>query len=754
MPNYNFLNLSPAEFENVTRDLLQKKYNTFFESFADGKDSGIDLRFSSNKRNSIVIQCKRYEKFDQLLSNLKKEKNKIKILNPQRYILVTTVPITALRKKRIDQILQPYIKDYDDIIGKKDLNNLLTQYPGIEKHNFKLWLSSINILETIIHNKIINQSIFEKEKFLETQKVYVINDSFNKAIKILNKYNYVILSGIPGIGKTTLARILVCYYIDKGFDDFIYLSDNIGEAYTLFQEGKRQVFLFDDFLGRTSLNNFSTNEEKRIISLIEKINSSQNKILILATREYILRDAKQKYDLFEDSSLDIVKCIIDIATYNKEVRAKILYNHLFFSTIPRSYLDDLMFDNRYLELIKHKSFNPRIIEVIKKETILKSIEPKKFFSTFLSFLKDSNKIWQHIYENQISELSKCILNLLASTSTPIFYEDLSNLVFKFSIENSLKYDLKYSIYEFKRSINVLQGTFILIERDSKNKLIIEFQNPSVLDFIVSYLKKNEPLVIDIINSASYFNQLFEIFTYVKEDENRIYVNEELYPFVIRKLISDFENLNNSIFWYFKSTYSSYINKISSTDKVYEIISRLKVEKGSKLDKFLFDKFDSIDIISLSPNEKIKYVYILDHYKVSCKSKAETIINDYHQSITTIDEIEEYDNIEKIFPEELSKVMKEDAAFGTKILTTIDSSIQNCAPYNYEDLKVQITKIEKKFGLVLTFEKEEIDEKIVERDKKESLKENEIPILKKESTTEMSDKDIINMFNTLYSEIKY
>ena len=59
MPDYDFLNLSPPEFEDLTRDLLQKHFNITLESFTSGRDNGIDLRYSSSANNDLIIQCKR-----------------------------------------------------------------------------------------------------------------------------------------------------------------------------------------------------------------------------------------------------------------------------------------------------------------------------------------------------------------------------------------------------------------------------------------------------------------------------------------------------------------------------------------------------------------------------------------------------------------------------------------------------------------------------------------------------------------------
>jgi hypothetical protein len=63
MPNYNFSVLNDKEFEELTRDLLNKKFNTDFQSFKAGRDGGIDLRYSSNLKNNFqIVQVKHYTK--------------------------------------------------------------------------------------------------------------------------------------------------------------------------------------------------------------------------------------------------------------------------------------------------------------------------------------------------------------------------------------------------------------------------------------------------------------------------------------------------------------------------------------------------------------------------------------------------------------------------------------------------------------------------------------------------------------------
>ena len=52
MLQYDFRILQFNEFECLCRDLLQRKENNFIESFTEGRDDGIDLRFAYSKSHS------------------------------------------------------------------------------------------------------------------------------------------------------------------------------------------------------------------------------------------------------------------------------------------------------------------------------------------------------------------------------------------------------------------------------------------------------------------------------------------------------------------------------------------------------------------------------------------------------------------------------------------------------------------------------------------------------------------------------
>lgn len=54
---YDFKTLSPADFEDLSRDLVGAEYRTRFEGFASGPDGGIDGRHAA-AAGTTILQAK------------------------------------------------------------------------------------------------------------------------------------------------------------------------------------------------------------------------------------------------------------------------------------------------------------------------------------------------------------------------------------------------------------------------------------------------------------------------------------------------------------------------------------------------------------------------------------------------------------------------------------------------------------------------------------------------------------------------
>jgi len=176
MSDYDFSTLSPYDFEALAADLLSKDFGMLLQTFRQGADKGIDLRFAgSGNRAEIVVQCKHYRlsSFPKLLSKIKEEIPKIERIKPKRYVLVTSFDLSVDNIDKIHAALSPYCISKDDIIGKKPLNQLLEQNPEIQKRHFKLWFSSVSILERILNNAVFTQSRMTKETIANRLSTYV-----------------------------------------------------------------------------------------------------------------------------------------------------------------------------------------------------------------------------------------------------------------------------------------------------------------------------------------------------------------------------------------------------------------------------------------------------------------------------------------------------------------------------------------------------------------------------------------------------
>ena len=80
------------------------------------------------------------------------------------------------------------------------------------------------------------------------------------------------------------------------------------------------------------------------------------------TREHIYSQATQKSERLREANLDDVRVIVRMSSYSFEEKARILYNHIYFSDIPAGHRSEVLRDNFFLEIVKHEKFNPRLIE--------------------------------------------------------------------------------------------------------------------------------------------------------------------------------------------------------------------------------------------------------------------------------------------------------------------------------------------------------------------------------------------------------
>jgi hypothetical protein len=514
MPNYDFHTLSPVDFEELTRDLLQASEGIVFQSFKDGRDRGIDLRYAKDDENRIV-QCKHYRKsgYRPLLRDLRREAVKIARMAPAptRYLLSTSVELSDDNKKEIAAVLG--IKDTGDILGSGDLNNRLGVHPDVQTRHYKLWLASTEVLQRVLNSAEVVQSDFEFRRIASEVPRFVQTRAYSQAADILARNRVLVLSGLPGVGKSTIADFLVYEKVAEGFQPVI-ARNGFDEARTLYREGVRQVFFYDDFLGATFLGEggsaFVRNEDRAITDFLKLIANDEDKLLIVTTREHILSDALETSERLRHSSIRDHRYVVWVGTYSAEQRARILYNHAYFNGLGPAYLDRLLAHDFFLKVVEHPKFSPRVIEWLTTPRRVKAVAPSDYQTFAIRLLDDPTEVWRHAYQDQISHAGRSALLALHSLNGRVSHSRMSEAFDVLHATRAARYGFKTAPDDFLRSMRVLSGAFVTITRTA-----VDFIDPSVRDLMNSLLHEAPDNCLDILRGAVSMIQVSAIWTFAE-----------------------------------------------------------------------------------------------------------------------------------------------------------------------------------------------------------------------------------------------
>ncbi len=513
MANYDFKSLSSYDFELLARDLLQATLGVRLESFSAGPDSGIDFRYRHGGTN-IIVQCKHYADsgFTALTGILRrKERQKIDVLAPTRYVLATSVSLSPVRKDEIKRILGPYCLELSDICGREDLNNLLGENADIERRHFKLWLTSEPVLRRVLHAGIIADSEAHLDRIRLRLSRYVQNPSFDRARALLDKSRYCIIAGIPGIGKTTLAEVLLADLVDRqGFEVF-RIAHDLSEIRPVKNSKRKQVFYFDDFLGKTALEKLQKNEDQRLVELMEEVAENKNWRFILTTREYILNSAKLRYEAFAHPSINFMLCVVNLADYTRPIRGRILYNHLYFSDLPKAHKLAILQNRGYENILRHRNYSPRVIEYMTQSRHACSVAPSLYLAEFTNSLENPARIWDHAFRHQISEASRHALLVLSTLPDAVTLADFEAAFWTFYRFRQDRFGFPTGSGDWEDALKQLDGNFISTRAVGK-AILVSFHSPSVRDFVEGFLASSEGDVSDLISGAHFYEQYTSLWT--------------------------------------------------------------------------------------------------------------------------------------------------------------------------------------------------------------------------------------------------
>lgn len=506
---FDWKSLSAKDFERICRDLFARELGTAVEAFATGADGGVDLRAEHGR---TIIQCKRYTgSLSALLRSLKAEAQKPGVRRAKHYMLAVTLPLTPQAKTKIRAVL-PALRHEEDIRGADDLEGMLAQHRELRALYPALWLGDADYLRCLIREAVglsnDRRSKLEMEEIAEAMRSFVPPPQTEDAMRKLRESRALIITGKPGIGKTSLARHLIWQLcMGEGYE-LVYIDRDINDGLERFEEGKKQIFLYDDFLGSTLLREgMEAHKGRNVTAFIHKLRRHDDKLLILTSREYIFRQAGQLDEDFRPERAAFSRYLLTLRPYEVEFKKSLLTRLAQKHSIDPRRMLRLLNRHPYSrsvtrgdKVLYHPNFNPRLLD-----TALQRLHKLPTRSPLGILLLRALDHPFHLYETaflrDLSEQQRAVLLVLGS---------LPDYPSPERFRQALKAFAPAQQEPEEAALRVLIGDFLTTHLLRDGRMMPDFVNPGVRDFIHEYYRRYPETAERLIDSAQLPEQLMEL----------------------------------------------------------------------------------------------------------------------------------------------------------------------------------------------------------------------------------------------------
>lgn len=615
---------------------MQKLLNTELHRFARGKDGGIDLTNDVHSK-SIIVQVKHYmaSTVNQLIANLKEEVNNVEKLSPKEYYICCSKELSPQKVDKIYQLFSNYMSSASNIITLNEIDDFLNAPENIEilKKHYKLWIESTGILQEIGNTNVFVDCETLLADIENEKNLFVKTSAFNSALKCLQDNKTLFITGNPGVGKTITSKMLALHYATIGYR--VRFSTNVSDLDELKKSLSRnpevkEIILVDDCFGQAYFNMKET-QNTELLSLINYVNASLNKLLILNSRITILQEAKERKPellrCFEGKQCKVY--ILDMTAIDIVEKAKIFYNHIAFNGMDKEYFAEIKKEKRYYNIIKHTNYTPRIIEFVCNPIRYRDIPPTNYYEFAMQQLNNPKEIWKDEYERRLGKVDRLLLLTLYSLSDSAVNEQKVRECFERRI--SCETDIDTTINQYEASLSRLLDGFVqLVSENGTKKLAMV--NPSVNDYLDGRLHAS-PLerqqLIDRVPSIQQKKRL------LSEREFKTFVETTLKSCNIGRYLFDNESQKNSFVAFyvckykiFDIAYMPFIQAFLNDPKylcIYgkETIAPIEIFREVfqrdicdfyEIGEFLTNKYALEDMLNTMVfNEMVEVICLIDHF---------------------------------------------------------------------------------------------------------------------------------------------
>ncbi len=630
---FNYANLSDVEFENLCMDVMQEMLGIPLRSYAKGKDHGIDI---SDESGRVIIQVKHYvnSQLSQLLRAIRREYPKVQKLAPEKYYICCSLELSRDRLDEIQKLFSGWMDSQAHIITVSIIDRFLKDpaHADILKKHYKLWLDSLNILQLISNPRKFIDCETLLSNIEAERKLFVATSAFAEAQKSLEEKKTLFIIGHPGVGKSMTSKMLVLHFATRGYRVRFSADSSdvkgIKDSLSLDRDAK-EIILVDDCLGQAYFR-IQENRSTELRSLINYVNASANKLLILNSRVTILNEATERdTELLECLERKNSIYVLNMDRLSPLEKARIFYNHIYFNGMDAEYFAEFKKEKRYLDIIRHKNYTPRIIEFICKRKQYQAQEPSGYYEFAMKQLNDPQKIWRNEYDKRLDEVDRLLLLTLYSLSAYTVEESIVKACFEYRLSCERKVDTTFNQYDAVLA-RLLDGFVKIVSERGARKL--SMVNPSVNDFLDNMLQDNLPEKRKIIKHACSIQQMRRMLSSAEFDA---FVEEALRAHEIDNYMFEDDRQKDALV-------TLYVGTCNIMDEVYAPCIQRYLDAPSSLLLYGRSAYKPAEIFrEIFQDELMSYYHLLDY--ISNREALRRILDgdDIDDILCTIELLDEY-----------------------------------------------------------------------------------------------------------------
>ena len=506
--NFDLHLLGWHDFQNLCHTVAREVLGQTVMGFVDTNDAGRDGAFygswepagQESYEGHFVIQAKHTSVPTTSLtpSLIVDELDKVQRLVAEGrcdiYVLMSNARLTGESELAIRNALASRGVKQTLILGASWFNQMISENSRLRMLVPRLY--GLGDLTHILDERAYQQASAVLHSMRTDLAKLVRTESYERAAAALEEHGFVLLSGAPMTGKTTIAAELALAAADA-FNTRVVTLEDASELADRWNPNERQFFWLDDAFGATQLNSHLASSWQRATPRVKAAIAAGSKF-VLTTREYVLRSAWPHLKPGSFPLLEGARVIVDVAHLTTRERRQILYNHLKHGGHDRQYLELL---RPHLDtLVSRPGFTPELARRLADPMFTRNM-PGPTAASLERFFEQPREMLEAIFQG-LNEDGVAALGLIflgrGWLPSPIQPDDRGL---------ELMERLGASLGGVTQALGALDGSLVsLITRDSVQGWA--FAHPTMSDGYTALLRNPEllHLLIDRFSTDALLNQ--------------------------------------------------------------------------------------------------------------------------------------------------------------------------------------------------------------------------------------------------------